>query len=319
MSHSQLPLTALRAFEAAARQLSFKSAASSLQVTPTAISHQIQQLERHLGVDLFARVHRGLVLTPAGESCLTHVRNGFTSLRAAIGAVQQPEDSRSLSVSAPPSFAARLLMPLVHDFQAAYPDIELQITSRMRDPVLRADKSPHEADIFGQWAEENDIVIVLGKDGFGNLDAEQLMPLSTELVCSPELARTGALKSIQDVVRFPWLHDDRGLNYGGASFWSQWLTRTGLRLEDRGQGEHYTHASLAIDAAVRGKGLLITTSCLCRNELSKGELISPFQHSVVLDNSYFLLTRRTYRPAVALFKRWLRTAVQEAGLLQEPV
>lgn len=315
MSHSQLPLTALRAFEASARLLSFKSAALELHVTPAAISHQIQQLERHLGVDLFARVHRGLVLTPAAESCLPHIRSGFASLRAAIDAVQQPEDSGLLSVSTPPSFAMRLLMPLTHDFRAAHPEIDLQITTRMRDPVLDAAKPQHETDIFRQWAEENDIVVVLGKDGFGNLDVEQLMPLSTELVCSPELARAGGLNTIQDVARFPWLHDDRGLKYGGASFWSQWLARTGLRLRDQGQGEHYTHASLAIDAAVRGKGLLVTTSCLCKNELSKGELISPFGHSIVIDNSYFLLNRRTYRPTVGLFKRWLRTAVEQAGLL----
>lgn len=313
MSDYRLPLTALRAFEASARLLSFKNAAAELHVTPTAISHQIQQLEAYLGVELFVRLHRGIELTPAAQSCLPHIRDGFAALHAAVDAVQQHKETGLLSVSAPPSFAMRLLMPLTHDFLSAHPEIDLRITTRMREPVIDTAKRQDETDTFRLWTQENDIAIVLGKGGFGDLDVEQLMPLSIELVCSPELLRAGRLKRIQDVTRFPWLHDDRGLKYGGVPFWSKWLAHVGLRPSAQDQGSHFTHAALAIDAAVRGNGLLVTTPCLCQRELRNGDLVSPFGHRIAIDNSYFLLSRRTQRAAVALFKRWLRAAVREAN------
>jgi LysR family transcriptional regulator, glycine cleavage system transcriptional activator len=250
-----------------------------------------------------------LILTPAGEACLPYVRSGFASLRAALDAVQRPQHTSLLSVSTPPGFAMRLLVPLTHNFQSACPGIDLQINIRLRDPAPNAAKPLRESNVFQQLAEENDIVIGLGKYGFGDLCVEQLKPLSIELVCSPELARTGGLKSIEDVARFQWLHDDRGLKYGGASFWSQWLARTRLGLKDQGGGEHYMHPSLAIEAAVRGKGLLITTSRLCQEELARGELISPFNLRIVTGVSYFLLSRRTYQPTAALFKHWLQAAI----------
>jgi LysR family glycine cleavage system transcriptional activator len=308
MSHSQLPLTALRAFEASARLLSFKQAAQELHVTPTAVSHQIQQLERFLGVKLFVRVHRGLTLTPAARSCLPHVREGFSSLRAAVGVAQRHSDSGLLRVSAPPSFAMRVLMPLAHGFRAAFPEIDLQITTRMREP---ASNPPDEADTFWRWTEEDDIVIVFGSGGFGGLEVEELTPLSIQLVCSPKFVRTGRLQSIQDVAHLPWIHDDRGLKYGGVSFWSQWLMHAGLQPKGQEQGHHYTHASLAIEAAVRGDGLLVTTSCLCKNELRTGDLVSPFEHSIKISNSYYVLTKRIHRHSFGLFKRWLRSAVRK--------
>ncbi len=125
----------------------------------------------------------------------------------------------------------------------------------------------------------------------------------------PRTGRTGRLKNLEDVVQFPWLHDDRGLKYGGKSFWSQWLERTGLRLKDQGRGEHYMHPSLAIEAAARGKGLLITTSRLCQEEFARGELMSPFNLRIVTSVSYFVLSRRTYQPTAALFRHWLQTAI----------
>ncbi|WP_397473611.1 LysR substrate-binding domain-containing protein [Pusillimonas sp.] len=309
MSLPHLPLTALRAFETSARLLSFKNAAAELHVTPTAISHQIRQLEQYLGVELFVRMHRGLALTPAARACLPHIREGFASLRTAVDTVRRHRDTGLLSVSAPPSFAMSLLMPLTHDFLASHPDIDLRVTTRMREPAPDGANPQDEAHTFRLWAQESDIVIVLGKDGFGDLDVELLLPLTIELVCSPELLSAGGLKQIQDVDQFPWLHDERGSKYGGASFWSQWLTHVGHEPETRQQGTRFTHAALAIDAAVRGKGLLVTTPCLCRKELRNGDLASPFNHSIAIQNSYFVLSRDSRKPAVELFKRWLRSAV----------
>lgn len=309
MTPPHLPLTALRAFEASSRLLSFKKAAAELHVTPTAVSHQIRQLEQFLGVELFLRVHRGLVLTPAARVCLPHVREGFASLRTAVETVRQHTDSGLLSVSAPPSFAMSLLMPLTHDFLASYPDIDLRVTTRLREPVLDGNDSQDETDTFRLWAQESDVVIVLGNGGFGDLVAELLLPLAIELVCSPKLLHAAGLNRVRDVERLPWLHDDRGSKYGGASFWSQWLAHVGYEPDDQQQGIRFTHASLAIDAAVRGKGLLVTTPCLCRNELRNGDLVSPFKYNIPIENSYFLLNRHSHKPAIEPFKRWLHTGV----------
>jgi len=313
MSRPPLPLTALRTFEVAARLLSFKDAAAELHVTPTAVSHQIQLLERSMGVELFVRGHRKLSLTPAATACLPHIQNGFTSLRSAVEVMQQHRDTGLLSVSAPPSFATRLLMPLTLEFLAAHPDIDLRITTRMREPANIA-KPQDETATFQQWAEESDVVIVFGRNGFGDLQVERLLPLSVELVCSPELVAAGGLQEPDDVAKFPWIHDDRGLKYGGSSFWAQWLAQAGVGLDDHGRGPHYTHASVAIDAAARGHGLLVTTACLCQKELTEGLLVSPFRQRVPISNSYFLLHRRTQRAAVDRFREWLKSAMPATKL-----
>jgi len=319
MHASQLPLTALRAFEASARHLSFKAAAAELHVTPTAVSHQIQSLERMLGVELFVRVHRGLVLTPAAQSCLQPLREGFKSLCDAVQALRQYQEGRQLSVSAPPSFTMRLLMPITHQFLSQYPDVDLNITTRLREPGDIQRDPAGEAVTLRTWAETADLVITYGGGICPELEVDELLPLSITLLCSPALL-TGrhALKSERDVVNFPWLYDERGSKYGGGSFWSLWLASAGLEFEDKGQGSHFTHAALAIDAAASGKGLLVTTPALCRTELETGRLVAPFSLSVQLDCSYYLLNRKTVRPIVHEFKHWLRETLAHAEMGRRP-
>lgn len=315
--YSQLPLTALRAFEASARLQSFKAAACELHVTPTAVSHQIQQIELYLGLKLFERVHRGLVLTDAAIAMLPHVQQGFAALNAAVAAVHPLRDTGSLLVSAPPSFAMRVLMPLSHDFLAKHPSIDLRVTTRMREPLLDSLGLSNEIDTLRQWAEDCDILILYGGKNFNALGAEKLMSLTLRLVCSPKLIEESGLCGCDDVFRFPWLHDDRGLKYGGSSFWGQWLIAAGLSAQETSMpSAHYTHAALAIEAAVRGQGLLVTTDCLCRKELKSGELIAPFDLAVTIDNAYFVLSRKSERPTNRQFMSWLRSAVANHNLIQ---
>src|SRR5258706_4407921 len=124
------PLNALRAFEAAARHLSFKKAAQELHVTPGAVSHQVKLLEEHLGVVLFRRLTRALELTTAAYAMLPKVREGLDALHAAVARVKDREDVRSLTVVAPPNFAARWLVPRLSRFTAAHPELELHVASR---------------------------------------------------------------------------------------------------------------------------------------------------------------------------------------------
>ncbi len=306
MHISQLPLTSLRAFELAARHLSFKLAAADLHVTPTAVSHQVQQLESLLGVQLFRRVHRGLVLTPAAKSALAPLREGFDGLSRAMDALSAFKEGGVLTVSAPPSFTMRLLMPRTHLFLARHPEVDLNITTRMRDPVLARRSSKGESAMLREWVESSDVVVVYGSQPQLDAEVREIVPLSLTLLCSPTLlAGRQPLDGPADVLNFPWLHDDRGLTYGGTPYWTRWLEAAGVAAPQSSRGHRFTHAALAIEAAVRGEGLLVTTPELCRPELDSGLLVAPFRVSVRLDASYFLLTRRGAAARVGLFAQWL--------------
>ncbi|WP_159591582.1 LysR family transcriptional regulator [Hydrogenophaga sp. BPS33] len=311
MHIAQLPLTALRAFEVAARHLSFKAAAAELHVTPTAVSHQIQQLESLLGVALFERVHRGLVLTAAARGCLQPLRSGFDGLSQAMEALAAFKDVGVLSVSAPPSFTMRLLMPVTHRFLALHPTVDLNVTTRMRDPDPASGAGQDEAATLRAWMEASDVVIVYGARPAIEAEVRELLPLSVTLLCSPSfLQGRGALRQPADVLRHPWLHDDRGLKYGGQSFWDLWLQAAGVAAPSPGPGQRFTHAALAIEAAVRGEGLLVTTPALCRAELAQGTLVAPFALSLALGKSYYLLSRRTGLPRVKAFADWVEQTVR---------
>lgn len=304
MHLSQLPLTALRAFELAARHLSFKLAAAELHVTPTAVSHQIQQLESLLGVQLFQRVHRGLVLTPAAMRCLAPLREGFDGLSRAMDVLAAFKEVGVLTVSAPPSFTMRLLMPRTHRFLALHPEVDLHITTRMRDPAARSVKE--ESTILREWVDASDVVVVYGSAPQLDAEVREIVPLSITLLCSPSLLVAEApLRDPADALHFPWLHDDRGLTYGRTAYWTTWLQAAGVTPPETSRGQRFTHAALAIEAAVRGEGLLVSTPQLCRAELDSGLLVAPFETSVRLDASYHLLTRHAAVPRVRAFADWL--------------
>lgn len=308
MHISQLPLTSLRAFELAARHLSFKRAAAELHVTPTAVSHQIQQLENLLGVPLFQRVHRGLVLTPAAARCLAPLREGFEGLSRAMDVLAASRETGVLTVSAPPSFTLRLLMPRTHHFLALHPEVDLNITTRMRDPAGGSAKE--ESAILREWVDASDVVVVYGPVPQVDAEVREIVPLSITLLCSPALlAGDTPLKAPADALRFPWLHDDRGLTYGRTAYWTTWLQAAGVPPPEASRGQRFTHAALAIEAAVRGEGLLVSTPQLCRAELDSGRLVAPFELSVRLDASYHLLMRSAALPRVSAFADWLEESL----------
>lgn len=317
MHISQLPLTALRAFEMAARHLSFKVAAAELHVTPTAVSHQIQQLEGLLGVKLFNRVHRGLVLTEAGKACLQPLRRGFDSLAQAMDVLADFREVGGLSLSTPPSFMLRLLMPITHQFLARHPEIDLNVTTRMREPGLAQRSTYEEASTLQAWAEAADVVVVFGEHPKLEPDIEvrKVMSLSLMLLCSPDLLnKKRPLASPSQVHSFPWLHDQRGSKYGRASFWEQWLLAMDQPIPKLESGSKFSHAALAIEAAVRGEGLLVTTPELCTAELESGRLVQPFSQRIPLDAAYYLLSRRAGTDRIRLFIDWLCGALGQTSV-----
>ena len=148
------PLNALKAFESAARHLSLKRAAQELSVTPAAISHQVKALEEYIGVRLFHRLNRGLELTPAAREALPKLSAGFDSLAQAVARLRPQPDNGPVTVSVAPSFAARWLMPRLHRFLAAQPDLDVRIVARTRLLNRRGNDNEVERATVETWLQE---------------------------------------------------------------------------------------------------------------------------------------------------------------------
>ena len=153
MSDYLPPLTALRAFDAAARHMSFAKAAEELHVTPAALSFQIKSLEEHLGRPLFRRLNRAVELTEAGRALAPGAAEGFATLQSAWRAVRRQEDDTSLTVTAGPALTAKWLAPRLYEFARAHPEIDLKFSATLRNMDLERD----DVDVairFGNSADD---------------------------------------------------------------------------------------------------------------------------------------------------------------------
>src|SRR5436305_11401937 len=184
MANRLPPLNALRAFEAAARHLSVKKAAIELNVTPAAVSHQIRMLEDYLGVQLFHRYNRALELTDAARASLPKLREGFDCLVQAVERLRSHVSGGVLTVSAAPSFAARWLMPRLHRFIAAHPEVDVRISARTRLSTQQGRDNAVERNTLESWLEDSDVAILYGHGDYPDLRVDKLFPLTVAPICS---------------------------------------------------------------------------------------------------------------------------------------
>jgi LysR family glycine cleavage system transcriptional activator len=282
------PLNALRAFEAAARHLSFTRAAEELHVTQAAISHQVKALEEHLGRKLFRRLNRALRLTDDGQAYLPSVSRAFTLLNEATNDLLTKQTPGPLTVSALPSFAARWLVPRLGRFRQIRPDIDLRI-----DP---------SADLTDFAAGDVDVSIRYGRGKYPGLRADWLMTEDIFPVCSPAL-REGAqpLREPGDLVHHVLLHDD------GHGDWRTWLLAAGVDGVDPGRGPIFTDSSMLIQAAMAGQGVALARGVLAADELAAGRLVRPFTLSLPTDYAYYFVCPgdTAEQPKIAAFREWL--------------
>ena len=307
------PLNALRAFESAARHLSFKLAANELSVTPAAISHQIKGLEHYLGVRLFRRLSRALELTERARACQPKLREGFDALTEAVERLRAGNRGGTLTVSVAPSFAARWLMPRLHRFVTAHPEIDVRVSARMRHANDPARMPPRERESVDAWLADADVAVVYGRGDYPGLHVERLFDLTLTPICSPKLlAGAQPLRTPEDLRHFLLLHDDTGLFHDRRPFWDLWLQAAGASGIHAVHGPHFSHAVLALEAAMDGLGIVATIPLLAESELAAGRLVTPFELNVPLDARYCLVCRTgiAAEPKVAAFSQWLRA---EAG------
>ena len=285
---ARLPtLNALRAFEAAGRHLSFTRAAEELHVTQAAISHQIKSLEEQLGIRMFRRGPRGLLLTDAGQSYLPEVREAFQRLNAATDRLLEVDARGAITVSVLPSFAARWLVPRLTRFREAHPDIEVRVSAD--DRLADFDR------------DDVDVAIRYGRGDYPGLQADRFLTEELFPVCSPELLTRTALERPEDLCSHTLLHDDMRMD------WSMWLLAAGVEGVDPRRGPSFNDSSMVLQAAVDGQGVALGRSALALDDLAAGRLVRPFEFSLPAEYAYYILCpeRTANRPNIKTFREWL--------------
>lgn len=300
------PLNALRAFEAAARHLSFKKAARDLHVTPGAVSHQVKLLEEHLGVALFRRLTRALELTSEAQAMLPKVREGLESLLAAVNTVRVREENLALTVMAPPNFAARWLVPRLSRFTQANPNVELHVASRAN--MIDGRENGHIVPVADARDDAPLVMIRFGDGRYPGLEVQEVFSAVYVPVCSPKLLKgPHALRKPADLLHHTLLHDDTVIEEGARPDWQDFLDSLGLRDVDAARGPHFSDASLALEAAIEGMGVALAMKPLVTAEIEAGRLVVPFPVTAPTPYSYYVVTAEADadHPSVIAFRKWL--------------
>ncbi len=286
MAYRLPPLNAVRQFEAVARHLSFRAAAEELRVTPSAVSHGIQALEDWLGVPLFVRDHRNLTLSPAGAAFLPRVQDALNILVSATTSLPKAWGSR-ISISAAPSFATRWLLPNLHRFYSAHPDIEIAI-----------DTSPRHVDFP---RDSVDLAIRRGEGNWGEVAKECLFYEELVPVCAPGIA--SSIRTPEDLAKQTLLHVTTA-----AEDWAAWAALSNLPQLDTSRGFRFDTLDLAWSAAAEGLGVAIGRLPLVNPEFEDGRLVPILRKPLKGHTAYWLVTApgTLSRREVAAFAAWLK-------------
>ncbi|QPC85311.1 LysR family transcriptional regulator [Mesorhizobium sp. NBSH29] len=286
---NRVQLNGLRALEAAGRLGSLQRAADELGVSPGAVSQQIIKTERQLATAVFDRTPSGLRATRAGATLLTRLTGAFRELDHAVASVAEQEDT-TLTISVAPVFASKWLVPRLASFRKHHPEFRVRIdaTTELVDP----DRS----DI--------DLCIRVGLDNWPKVKAGFLLPQEVFPVCAPDLAEK--LENPSDLANLPIIRDANS-----NLSWNIWLKPFGLSDTILGLGDTFTDASLCLDAAISGQGVMLAWQTLAFDALRSGLLVAPFRERVASGYGYYIITSATRRepPKVARFRAWLKEEI----------
>ncbi|KYG19922.1 transcriptional regulator [Bradyrhizobium sp. AT1] len=293
------PLKALSAFEAAARHGSFSRAADELSVTPSAISHHIQNLEDFLGVRVFSRHAGRAVLTNAGRLYASEIERAFGTIIGATRLVAPQSQRDHLFIASGPSFAAKWLQPRIGDFIGLHREIGIRLSTI--------------SDLRDLETIRFDLAIAYGRPP--TLDGRQVEPLLAERLrplCSPQLIEQLGLREPADLARATLIHSSNALT------WTDYLRKvTGSTIKARHE-LWFDRSTMAIDAAAEGLGVVLESEILAAEELANGTLIAPFRQSKfeVETVSYYLVrsVETKGRSHVGAFETWLRAKITAANL-----
>ena len=287
------PLNALKAFETAARHLSFTKAAEEMYVTQAAISHQIKALEDHLGLKLFMRKNRSLLLTEEGQSYFLDIKEIFLQLHESTEKLLARGAKGSLTVSLQPSFAIQWLVPRLNQFSEQHPDIDVRIKAVDLDE--------------GSLTDDVDVAIYYGRGSWRNLHADKLHTEYLLPVCSPLLLNSSKpLQEPTDLQYHNLLHD------GSRRAWKAWFTTQNFKHFNVNQGPIFSHSSMVLQAAIHGQGVALAHNVLARPDINSGRLIVPFNHVLISKDAYYLVCResQTELGKITAFRQWMMSMVE---------
>jgi DNA-binding transcriptional LysR family regulator len=292
-------LNALRAFEAAARHLSFTRAADELHVTQAAVSHQVKTLEQRLGVKLFRRLPKSLLLTDEGQTLLPDLRDAFARIGQALGRVSRQEGSATLSVSSLTTFALTWLVPRLPRFQAAHPEIEVRLATTQR--------------LVDFAREDVDVALRYGDGGWRGLTALRLFDDDLTPLCGR--AFKDRLKRPEDLRSVP-LIDASSTEPAGIGDWGTWLRAAGVADDRLSPIASFDSTKIAVQASIDGLGVAIGSPGLFAEDLAAGRLFQPFPLTVPAGKSYWLVYAdgSGERRKVRAFCDWILAEVRAAGL-----
>ena len=289
------PLTALRAFDAAARHMSFAKAAAELFVTPAALSYQIKQLEEHLGTQVFRRLNRAVELTEAGRALRPGVTEAFENFRRAADAVAQLRNDTNLTVTAGPAFTSKWLAPRLFRFANAHPEIELRFIASIK--LMEFQKDGVDVAIrYGPGGDDALFSQVLGE--------EWITPVCTPDIAD-EIAKTGTMGAQH------LLHDESAEQLRPDANWEAWGRVTGEE-RDWIHGIHFTHTDHAIDAALEGVGVALGRVVLVERYLDQGRLVAPFKTGLLMGAQYRFVCPEGMEtsPRIAALLDWVKDEFQ---------
>jgi LysR family transcriptional regulator, glycine cleavage system transcriptional activator len=269
------PLIAARSFEAAARLGSFMKAADELNVTPTAISHQIKKLEAYLGHALFVRLNRAVELTAEGAALAATLGDMFARLDAALDPGQR-RARVTIVISAMPSLAAKWLAPRLGDFEARYPQWRVLIDVEDKLVDFKSSKI--------------DMALRYGQGKYPGLHATPWMDATVVPVCSPALLKRLPLAKPADLRRHTLIHNTTSARRVRPPEWEDWLQAAGVDRVDPGKGPLFTSTYMALEAAQAGHGVTLAPEPLVERDLADGRLVKPL--ALELFNPFWIVCPR---------------------------
>ena len=302
MSDRLPPLTALRAFEAAARHMSFAKAAAELNVTPAALSYQIKALEADLGMPVFRRLNRAVALTEAGRSLAPGTTDAFAALQAAWRTTKRLNDNGVLTVTAGPAFTSKWLAPRMYDFAQAHPDIELRFLATLR--IIDFDR------------DEVDVAIRFGLGNDGDVYSRPLIEEWMTPMMTPAMA--AECDRPEKLAGATLIHDDSISSFKVPMGWEAWGKAAGVTL-DHTHGPRFSQADHALDAAIGGAGVVLGRVSLATRALEAGRLVAPFEIGVISQAQFRFICPAGFetRPHIAAFEAWVMDEIKTSRRFAE--
>jgi LysR family glycine cleavage system transcriptional activator len=282
-------LNALKAFEAAARHLSFTKAAEELCVSQAAISHQIKALEEDLGVSLFQRLNRALRLTEAARAYLPVLSQAFDEIDRATEWLRPGKGEKgALNVSVSPTFLSRWLIPRLVRWQERHPEIELRVSSSAR--------------LVDFSREDFDVGVRHGRGDWPGLRADRLIAARIVPALSPRLLAANPLRTPSDLVRHTLLHSQVE-----PDAWRMWLAEAGVADQvDASRGPQFDTGTEAIQAAIEGMGVAIVRRALVDRDIKAGLLAIPFEVPLPVEYAFYVVCpmANAEKPKIKAFRDW---------------